>query len=105
MSKEVQNSSTNVKKVFTFNVLVGIGKESKQPYLYVNTKKGDKMFLVNLVKDNKKHVLSIPKGSKQVDINCTGYIYAHKGHKDQSGTEIKVNTLTLFNVSDVVFSK
>lgn len=93
------------KKVLTFNVNIGIGKESKQPYLFVNTKKGDKMYLVNLVKDNKKHVLSIPKGSTKVDISCTSYLYEHKGHKDNSGNENKVNTLTLFNVSDVVFSK
>lgn len=91
-------------KVLTFNVKIGVGKESKQPYLFVNNKKGDKMYLVNLVKDNKKHVLSIPKGSTKVDIGCTGYLYEHKGHK-RNGREVTVNTLTLFNVSDVVFSK
>ena len=93
------------KKVLTFNVNVGIGKESKQPYLFVNTKKDDKMYLVGLVKDNKKYVLAIPKGSKQVDISCTSYLYEHQGHKDKAGVEVKVNRLTLFNVSDVVFSK
>ena len=93
------------KKILTFNVSIGIGKESKQPYLFVNTKKGDKMYLVNLVKDSKKYVLAIPNGSKQVDISCTSYLYEHQGHKDKRGVEVKVNNLTLFNVSDVVFSK
>lgn len=92
-------------KVLTFTVNVGIGKTSKQPYLFVNNKKGDKMYLVNLVKDNKKYVLSIPKGSTKVDISCTGYLYEHKGQKDKTGTVVTVNRLTLFNVSDVVFSK
>ena len=92
-------------KVLTFTVNVGIGKESKQPYLFVNSKKGDKMYLVNLVKDNKKYVLSVPKGSKKVDINCTSYVYEHQGQKDRSGAKVTVNRLTLFNVSDVVFSK
>ena len=90
----------NIKKILTFSVNVGIGKESKQPYLFVNNKKGDKMFLVNLIKDSKKHVLSVPKGSTSVDITCTSYLYKFKNDKDQ-----KVNSLTLFDVRDVVFSK
>src|SRR5690554_183760 len=92
-------------KVLTFTVNVGIGKTSKQAYLFVNNKKGDKMYLVNLVKDSKKYVLSIPKGSTKVDISCTSYLYEHQGQKDKTGREVTVNRLTLFNVSDVVFSK
>lgn len=93
-------------KQFTFDLKVGVGKESKQPYIYTNGKKSNDLFLVNLIKDNKKHILSVPKGVTGVSITCTSYNYEFKNDLPKKDPESRgVNTLTLFNVSDVVFTK
>lgn len=102
MAKEVKENVTG--DSFTFNILVGIGKESKQPYLYTKNKKGDKTFLINLIKDGKKMVVAIPKGVKGAEIVCTSYKYNFVG-TDEKGFENKTESLTLFNVDSVVFTK
>ena len=68
-------------------------KKSKKGnyYLSYTTKKGKTLF-VNLIKDNKKFIPSIPEGAIEVEISFSGYKYGD-------------NNITLFGVTDMSYLK
>ena len=84
-------------KEMVFTINVGKSKTGKQ-FLYQKDKKTNDFIFVNLVKEGKRYNLATPKNVDSVDITCTSYKYRDK-------VEDKPRTLTLFNVTDFVFTK
>lgn len=78
------------RKIMTKTVEVRTSKAGNR-YLAVKSK-DDKNFFVNLVKDNKKFIPTIPKSAREVEINFTSFLYDDENHR-----------LVLFGVTDLVF--
>lgn len=89
---DVTKQDTGSQKVFTKTCDIGVDKNGND-YLFI-TAKGGKMVFINLVKDNKKHVLVIPRNAKKVVIEYTSY-----------ETDFEKSKITLFNVGNVSYEK
>ena len=84
--------TTEVKerKIMTKTVEV---KTSKAGNRYLAVKgRDEKNYFVNLIKDNKKFIPTIPKSSRELEVSFTSFLYDDENHR-----------LVLFGVTDLVF--
>ena len=84
--------ATEVKerKIMTKTVEV---KTSKAGNRYLAVKgRDEKNYFVNLVKDNKKFIPTIPKSARELEVSFTSFLYDDENHR-----------LVLFGVTDLVF--
>ena len=91
-TRETRKMATETKerKIMTKTVEV---KTSKKGNRYLTVKgKDDKWLFVNLVKDNKVYIPTIPKSARELEVNFTSYKYDDENSR-----------LVLFGVTDLVF--
>ena len=84
--------TTEVKerKIMTKTVEV---KTSKAGNRYLAVKgRDEKNYFVNLIKDNKKFIPTIPKSARELEVSFTSFLYDDENHR-----------LVLFGVTELVF--
>ena len=101
--KELKMAEKRVKErdVFTKRVEVGYSKKDGTPYLYLKTKENVLVF-INLVKENKRFMPIIKKGTVALQVNYTSYQRSDRVKEGEVVDTTKPLNTTLFNVTDIV---